>query len=212
MRCTKCSYRILEHRSGTYRCEHPNARFARYEWERIPMLMSDTRAPRWCPLSGSSKMERGFEKLIVTAFHSETFDPIKNSEFLNEIEKEIIIKRYSDGKSYSTIAKEMGLERRKVRRIEIWSMDKVRLTLYRNSLIDKKFDGNSPNTDPAGELSVRSREALMKADLRSDEEIVNYILSQNTLEPAEALMQLKRIGRKSAQEILEYLKIKNLYN
>lgn len=173
--------------------------------------MPGTKTPRWCPLSGCSKMEMGFEKLIVTAFHSETFDPIKNSEFLSEIEKEIIIKRYAESKTYPTIAKEMGLDKRKVRRIAILSMDKVRLTLYRNALIDKNDDGNNQNTDSAGELSVRSRVALIKANLRADEEIVNYIKSQNTLEPTEALMQLKRIGRKSAEEILEYLKSKNLY-
>lgn len=103
----------------------------------------------------------------------------------------------------------MGLSRYQVDRIKRMAMDRVQLTLYNNSLLDRKMDEYYLAVETGGDLSVRSMTALIHNGLRTEEEIVKYI-NQNNLEPVEALMQLKHIGKRSAEEIFNFLKIKGL--
>ena len=136
----------------------------------------------------------GYEKLLIAAFPY-NFDAIKCSEFLEDREKAIILAHYQDGKTYTRIAKEMGLSKERVSKIASTAMDKVRLSIYNysNSVQQEFYD-----------LSLRCRNALIHNDLRSEEEILKYINGQD-LKPEEALMQLKNIGSKSAKEICDFL-------
>lgn len=204
--CMDCDYIIYEPKirgggAGTYKCTHPNAQDNWGQSSKLCRVSGDEefslkRIPRWCPLLGY-KISMGYEKLLVAAFPY-NFTTIKQSEFLEEREKLVILAHYQDGKTYASIAKDMGVSKEAVRKIEDFAMDRVRLTLYNFS--------NSENLPEAfSDLSVRSKNALTENGLKSIEAILKYISNQEGLPPEKALMQLKNIGTISAKEICYFL-------
>ena len=66
------------------------------------------------------------------------------------------------------------------------------------------------NVTEFDDLSIRSRNALMRNKLTTPYEIGDYIKKQKGMSPEEAVMKLRNVGRKSAEEICGFLKVKRL--
>lgn len=221
MECKNCNYRIFQEPRysgwlGRYYCAHPGARSEGKGIRSKNFICGGSAdnitiktSPRWCPLKGCDKLNERYAKLIIAAFNSESFDPIKNSQYLNDIEKKIILRSYRDNKSVRQIATELEISVMRVRRIKDEAMDRVRLTLYKNSMQGNMglLLGNSDYV-LAKELSVRSRNLLKNNNLYTIDEIVKYIKNQNTPKPEEALLNLHNTGKKLAKEICDFLRDK----
>lgn len=150
-------------------------------------------------------MEKGYVKLLEEAFGPEDFTPIEMSEFLGRREKLIILGHYRDNKNLREIGDELGVTRERVRQIKLRAMDGVRATLYEAHLSQTKKEEYQIPIEKFEELSVRSKNALMRNNLTTAIEIARYIQSKKDMQPEEALMQIKSIGRKSAKEICSFL-------
>lgn len=155
-------------------------------------------------------MADGLERLITVAFWVEDFTPIGDSEYLDDREKQIIMGYFRDGKTLKDIGEELGITSERVRQIKNKAMDGVRSTLYRKCLSQEKYEEYSIPVDRFEDLSMRSRNALMRNNLRTAEAISKYIRSQKGLTQEEALMQIRSIGKGTAREICTFLKRKNL--
>ena len=139
-------------------------------------------------------MADGLERLITAAFWVEDFTPIEDSEYLDDREKQIIMEYFRDGKSLKEIGEGLGITSERVRQIKNKAMDGVRSTLYRKCLSQEKYEEYSIPVDRFEDLSIRSRNALMRNNLRTAEAISKYIRSQKGLTQEEALMQIRSIG------------------
>ena len=118
---------------------------------------------------------------------------------------------YRDGKSYAQIGEELDLVGERVRQIAKHSMDCVRMTLYCACITNiKRQEYQQPVLEYEG-MSVRSRNALMRNKLTSATKIMEFLQKNNDMEPEEALMQMRNVGRKSAREIYQYLVQRNLF-
>ncbi len=60
------------------------------------------------------------------------------------------------------------------------------------------------------DLSNQSKNALMRNKITTPSDIIDYIKKQKGVAPEEAIMKLRNIGRKSAEEICGFLKVKRL--
>lgn len=155
---------------------------------------------------GGANMENGYIKLLEEAFGPEDFMQIEMSEFLDNREKLIILGYYRDKKILQKIGDELGITRERVRQIKLRAMDGVRATLYQEHLSQLKREEYQTPVEKFEELSVRSRNALMRNKLTTAMEIARYIQGKKDMLPDEALMQIRGIGRKSAKEICSFLK------
>lgn len=155
-------------------------------------------------------MESGYEKLLMAAFWDDDFESIEKSEFLSDREKMVILQYYRDQKTLKEIADTMGVSRERVRQIKFRALDGVRSTLYKRCLSEEKVEEYKIPVERFEDLSIRSRNALMRNNLRTAEEIGRYIRSQKGLGPEEALMEIRNIGRGTAKEICSFLRRKNL--
>lgn len=156
-------------------------------------------------------MGEEFIKLISDAFsNTEEFTAIEELEFMTEREKEVILMYYRDKKSPTEIAKELELSRQRIHQIRNSALAGVRTTLSMVCMPDVMQREYVTNVTEFDDLSIRSRNALMRNKLTTPYEIGDYIKKQKGMSPEEAVMKLRNVGRKSAEEICGFLKVKRL--
>lgn len=156
-------------------------------------------------------MGEEFIKLISDAFsNTEEFTAIEESEFMIEREKEVILMYYRDCKSPAEIAKELELSRQRIHQLRNSALAGVRTTLAMVCMPDVKRREFYTTVTEFEDLSNQSRNALMRNKLTTPSDIVDYIKKQKGVAPEDAVMKLRNIGRKSAEEICGFLKVKRL--
>ena len=156
-------------------------------------------------------MGEEFIKLISDAFsNTEEFTAIENSEYMTEREKEVILLYYRDKKSLTQIANEFGLSRQRIQQIRNSALVGVRTTLSLLCMPDIKRREFYTCVTEFDDLTKRSKNALMRNKLTTPSEIADFVKKQKGCAPEEAIMKLHNLGRKSAEEICGFLKVKRL--
>ena len=148
-------------------------------------------------------MGEEFIKLISDAFsNTEEFTAIEESEFMTDREKEVVLMYYRDKKSPTEIAVDLELSRQRIHQL--------RKTLSMVCMPDVKRREFYTTVTEFEDLSNQSKNALMRNKITTPSDIIDYIKKQKGVAPEEAIMKLRNIGRKSAEEICGFLKVKRL--
>lgn len=156
-------------------------------------------------------MGEEFTKLIADAFsNTDEFSAIENSEYMTEREKEVILMYYRDKKSSREIANELELSRQRIHQLRNSALVGVRTTLSLLCMPDIKRREFYTCVTEFDDLTVRSKNALMRNRLTTPSEIADYVKKQKGCDPEEAIMKLRNLGRKSAEEIYCFLRMKGL--
>ena len=157
------------------------------------------------------KMGEEFTKLITDAFcNTDEFAAIENSEYMTEREKDVILMYYRDNKSTKEIANELGLSRQRIHQLRNAALVGVRTTLSLLCMPDIKRREFYTCVTEFDDLTARSKNALMRNKLTTPSEIADFIKKQKGYAPEEAIMKLHNLGRKSAEEIYCFLRMKGL--
>lgn len=145
-------------------------------------------------------MDNGMEKMVLAAFKGaieQGFSIIEETDFLTDGEKDILLRYYRDGESGAEIGKVYGVTHQAIHFCKKKALGRVRNVIYckcaPKGLIKQKG------------LSSRSRNALLRSGFEAPDKILAYIASQD-VDPVEALMEIKNVGKKSAKEIYAFLK------
>ena len=156
-------------------------------------------------------MGEEFIKLISDAFsNTEEFTAIEESEFMTDREKEVVLMYYRDKKSPTEIAVDLELSRQRIHQLRNSALVGVRTTLSMVCMPDVKRREFYTTVTEFEDLSNQSKNALMRNKITTPSDIIDYIKKQKGVAPEEAIMKLRNIGRKSAEEISEFLKVKRL--
>ncbi|GKG99083.1 hypothetical protein CE91St54_10150 [Hungatella hathewayi] len=156
-------------------------------------------------------MGEEFIKLISDAFsNTEEFTAIEESEFMTDREKEVVLMYYRDKKSPTEIAVDLELSRQRIHQLRNSALVGVRTTLSMVCMPDVKRREFYTTVTEFEDLSNQSKNALMRNKITTPSDIIDYIKKQKGVAPEEAIMKLRNIGRKSAEEICGFLKVKRL--
>ena len=148
----------------------------------------------------------GYERIIADSMKGNgSIETFLEADFMTERDKEFIEKKYVQGKMNKEIATDLNLSTQQIYNIEKRVKSKVRAYIIQEWLEEQRIELSKLELLKCKGLSDRSRNALLRKGFKTFAEVRDYIIKSRKATSFEAILSIRNIGVKSAEEIITYM-------